>query len=58
MCLMKTHLQGRRKVRMIKVVCVMDREPADVLIFWLENQVHLGGGGEVAVVGLDEEARE
>ena len=44
MYLMKTHLQGRRKVRIIKLVCVMDRELADVPIFLVESQMYLGGG--------------
>lgn len=57
MYLMKTHLQGRRKVRMINILCVMDREPANVPKLLVESQICLRGGGEVAVVGPDEEAR-
>lgn len=42
----------------MKLSCVMGREPADVLIFLVESQTYLGGGGELAVVGLGEEVRE
>lgn len=37
---------------------VMGREPADVLMFLVEFQAHLGGEREAAVVGLREEVGE
>lgn len=37
--------------------CVMGREPADMLMFLVETQAQLVGGGEVAVVRLGEEVR-
>lgn len=42
----------------MKLGCVKGRDPADVLMYLVEIQAHLGREGEVAVVGLGEEVRE